>query len=78
VNGSQRVAVFFYVNDSFQEELSFRLNEVKGKLCVRRTKAAFLSWCKSSPVKALAGRPVASVAIRRATGGCEAYTVHSE
>ncbi len=31
------------------------------------------SWCKSSPVKAVAGRPVASVAIRRATGGCEAY-----
>ena len=33
------------------------------------------SWCKSSPVKAVAGRPVASVAIHRATGGCEAYTV---
>ena len=31
------------------------------------------SWCKSIPVKAVAGRPVASVAIRRATGGCEAY-----
>jgi hypothetical protein len=33
------------------------------------------SWCKSSPVKAVAGRPEASVAIRRVTGGCEAYTV---
>jgi hypothetical protein len=31
------------------------------------------SWCKSSPVKAVAGRPVASVAIRWVTGGCEAY-----
>ena len=36
------------------------------------------SWCKSSPVKAVAGRPVASVAIRRATGGCEAYTASSK
>jgi hypothetical protein len=36
------------------------------------------SWCKSSPVKAVAGRPVASVAIRRATGGCEAYTVSKQ
>ncbi len=33
------------------------------------------SRCKSDPVKAVAGRPVASVAIHRATGGCEAYTV---
>jgi hypothetical protein len=32
------------------------------------------SWCKSSPVKAVAGRPEASVAVRRATGGREAYT----
>lgn len=36
------------------------------------------SWCKSSPVKAAAGRPVASVAIRRVTGGCEAYTVSKQ
>jgi hypothetical protein len=36
------------------------------------------SWCKSSPVKAVAGRPVASVAIRRATGGCEAYTARKQ
>ena len=36
------------------------------------------SWCKSSPVKAVAGRPVASVAIRRVTGGCEAYTVSKQ
>src|ERR1700730_3821863 len=36
------------------------------------------SWCKSSPVKAVAGRPVTSVAIRRATGGCEAYTVSKQ
>jgi len=36
------------------------------------------SWCKSSPVKAVAGRPVASVAIRRATGGCEAYTASKQ
>jgi len=36
------------------------------------------NWCKSSPVKAVAGRPVASVAIRRATGGCEAYTVSKQ
>jgi hypothetical protein len=28
------------------------------------------SWCKSSPVKAVAGRPVASIAIHRVTGGC--------
>jgi len=32
------------------------------------------SWCKSSPVKAVAGRPEASVAVRWATGGREAYT----
>ena len=36
------------------------------------------SWCKSSPVKAVAGGPVASVAIRRVTGGCEAYTVRKQ
>ena len=36
------------------------------------------SWCKSSPVKAVAGRPVARVAIRRATGGCEAYTASKQ
>jgi hypothetical protein len=36
------------------------------------------SWCKSSPVKAVAGRPAASVAIRRVTGGCEAYTVSKQ
>jgi hypothetical protein len=36
------------------------------------------SWCKSSPVKAVAGRPVASVAIRRVTGGCEAYTASKQ
>jgi hypothetical protein len=36
------------------------------------------SWCKSSPVKAVAGRPVARVAIRRVTGGCEAYTVSKQ
>ena len=32
------------------------------------------SWCKSSPVKVVAGRLLVSVAIRQATGGCEAYT----
>jgi len=32
--------------------------------------------CKSPPAKAVAGRPVASVAIRRATGGCR--SVHNE
>ena len=36
------------------------------------------SWCKSSPVNAVAGRPAASVAIRRVTGGCEAYTVSKQ
>src|SRR5271167_3753152 len=36
------------------------------------------SWWKSSPVNAVAGRPVASVAIRRATGGCEAYTASKQ
>jgi hypothetical protein len=36
------------------------------------------SWCKSSPARAVAGRPEASVAIRRATGGCEAYTVRKQ
>src|SRR6266849_10202831 len=36
------------------------------------------SWCKSSPVKAVAGRPAASVAIRWVTGGCEAYTVSKQ
>ena len=36
------------------------------------------SWCKSSPVKAVAGGPVASVAIRRVTGGCEAYTARTQ
>jgi hypothetical protein len=36
------------------------------------------SWCKSSPVKAVAGRPVASVATHRATGGCEAYTARKQ
>ena len=36
------------------------------------------SWCKSSPVNAVAGRPVTSVAIRRVTGGCEAYTVSKQ
>ena len=34
------------------------------------------SWCKSSPARAVAGRPEASVAIRRVTGGCR--SVHSE
>ena len=36
------------------------------------------SWCKSSPARAVAGRPEASVAIRRVTGGCEAYTVRKQ
>ena len=36
------------------------------------------SWCKSSPVNAVAGRPAASVAIRRVTGGCEAYTASKQ
>ncbi len=36
------------------------------------------SWCKSSPVKAVAGRPVVSVAIRWVTGGCEAYTASKQ
>ena len=36
------------------------------------------SWCNSSPVKAVAGGPVTSVAIRRVTGGCEAYTVSKQ
>ncbi len=36
------------------------------------------SWCKPSPVKAVAGRPVASVAIRWVTGGCEAYTASKQ
>jgi hypothetical protein len=36
------------------------------------------SWCESSPVKAVAGGPVASVAIRRVTGGCEAYTARKQ
>src|ERR1700693_1397284 len=36
------------------------------------------SWWKSSPVKAVAGRPEASVAIRWVTGGCEAYTVSKQ
>ena len=36
------------------------------------------SWCKSNPVKAVAGGPVASVAIRRVTGGCEAYTARKQ
>jgi hypothetical protein len=36
------------------------------------------SWCESSPAKAVAGRPVASVAIRRVTGGCEAYTASQQ
>src|SRR5271165_6916561 len=36
------------------------------------------SWCKSSPVKAVAGRPVASVAIRWVTDGCEAYTASKQ
>jgi hypothetical protein len=36
------------------------------------------SWCKSSPVKAVAGGPVVSVAIRWVTGGCEAYTVSKQ
>jgi hypothetical protein len=36
------------------------------------------SWCNSSPVKAVAGRPEASVAIRWVTGGCEAYTASKQ
>jgi site-specific recombinase XerD len=36
------------------------------------------SWCKSSLAKAVAGRSVTSVAIRRVTGGCEAYTVSKQ
>ena len=36
------------------------------------------SWCKSSPANAVACRPEASVAIRRVTGGCEAYTVRKQ
>jgi hypothetical protein len=36
------------------------------------------SWCKSSPAKAAAGRPVASVAIRWVTDGCEAYTASKQ
>ena len=36
------------------------------------------SWCKSSPVKAVAGGPEARVAIRRVTGGCEAYTARKQ
>jgi hypothetical protein len=36
------------------------------------------SWCKSSPARAVAGRPEASVAIRRVTGGCEAYTARTQ
>ena len=36
------------------------------------------SWRKSSPVKAVARRLVASVAIHRVTGGCEAYTVSQQ
>jgi hypothetical protein len=34
------------------------------------------NWCKSSLASAVAGGPVASVAIRRVTGGCR--SVHSE
>jgi hypothetical protein len=34
------------------------------------------NWCKSSLARAVAGGPVASVAIRRVTGGCR--SVHSE
>src|SRR5579862_9841900 len=34
------------------------------------------NWCKSSLASAVAGRPGASVAIRRVTGGCR--SVHSE
>ena len=36
------------------------------------------SWCKSSPARAVAGRPEASVAIRWVTGGCEAYTARTQ
>jgi hypothetical protein len=36
------------------------------------------SWCKSSLAKAVAGGPVASVAIRWVTGGCEAYTARKQ
>jgi hypothetical protein len=36
------------------------------------------NWCESSPAKAVAGGPVASVAIRRVTGGCEAYTARKQ
>jgi len=44
----------FYVNDSFQEELSFRLNEVKGNLWPILLKNSFSGssksflavWCK--------------------------------
>ena len=34
------------------------------------------NWCKSSLARAVAGGPIASVAIRRVTGGCR--SVHSE
>jgi hypothetical protein len=34
-----------------------------------RTLSTESSWCKSSPANAVAGRPVASLASRRATGG---------
>jgi hypothetical protein len=36
------------------------------------------SGCKSRPVKCRAGRPEASVAIHRGTGGCEAYTARKQ
>ena len=36
------------------------------------------SWCNSSPARAVAGRPEASVAIRRVTDGCEAYTARTQ
>ena len=36
------------------------------------------NWCKSSPARAVAGGPEASVAIRRVTGGCEAYIARNQ
>ena len=48
------------------------------KASLSRKRPLKSSWCKPSPVKAVAGRPVASVAIRRVTDGCEAYTASEQ
>jgi hypothetical protein len=37
-----------------------------------------IQWVQVPSGQSLAGRPVTSVAIRRATGGCEAYTVRKQ